>query len=902
MIWRLTWPFAIRLRAAFLMVIAASAVALQAQDPPAQEPMDGLAAQADHAAIDLGAVEKPSILELLASPEAWRAAQRAKEARDEQEKLVASQSESLERTRARQADLRERLQQLKVSLPKVTEAAKTWQIKAERMARESASAGEIDNEYDALIRDLGGAQLLLRQSLEADASLNNAAIRPKPINPLLDKKRPEVADLYRQFDDLRNVAEALGQEHTQSVWAQRNTRYEAMTGLNAARLTLIEHLSSGKHKRVTGFGSEGVAQAGRELNQAWLEARYYLTTGPHELIRSVSVTPKLIFDLLWIGFAGLVFRFWRRRGDEILEHAHNREKAARSDSTRTAIKLRLLSLWRGVRRPLDWAIFLIVLRWLWPAEFDYTAISILWLILFWTSCTFVLLRFINELVKGQSRNDPRAELRWRSLRLIGVVTLTIVLTLQTFEELVGRGTIYAWIASFAWVAVPALIVVLTIWWRDRIRTLAKAEAERSGFLAWIAQRSLTVTTLFPYILAGAILLLKSMRSLVAREVSHITLVRELSREMEREEAARKVAANRASGRYRPISEETARILYPHRNPKSEAEERSWPASLVLPELRAGNITAVVGDRGLGKSTLMRDLADTAAGFDRQVQVSVGGRGLQGVLEDLAARLELDGDATSVDAVATAISERGECLIIAIDDVHRLIIPSINGLVEFDELTRLARSIGVRSAVIATVERSSWDFLERARQDSLVFDDVVLMPRWSLDEVRDLIERRTRQANLEPDFSNVIDSGAFAIDGDPSPHERKKFQYFRRLHDYTDGNPAIALEFWRRSLFTVEGSEKVVALTFERPDNQALSSLPMPALLVLRAILQMGRASGSAIERSTNLPSQTVTGILRRLERVGTVRPDGSAYMVSLEWWLEVRRLLERRNLIVRRSE
>lgn len=824
------------------------------------------------------------------------------EARNEQNRLIESQLDDLTSTEAAQSELRSKLAEATSSQRAITELANTWQIKAERLAREEAASSTIDSAYDELVEALTAARADLRASLRGKSDLSVEQIRPQPINPLLDESRTEVEQLNAKYTKLQTNADALEAALAETQLSQKATHFDAVRGLNSARLTLIPDLTDEKRRRVTGFGREGVAQVGREIDQLLLEGGYYLQIGPQELRVDANLTPKLVFEVMWIALASLVFRFWRVRGDGFLVQARRREIAQKSGSARSALKIRWLAIWRGIRRPLDWTVFLLLLRWLWPAEHYYSGVAIVWLVLFWTSCTFLLLRFINEIAKGTSKSDPRAELRWRSLRAVGFVLLAIILALQVLAQVVGRGTVFSWVAGLTWIAVPVLLTIITVWWHERIRALAETEAERSGFLAWIAQRPFGVTTLLPYMLAGANLLTKSVRSTISREVSRFALVRELGRQKERDEASKKVAENKASGMYRALPHDKALFLFPHRTPTIKADNRFWPKGFSIPKLRPGTITAVIGDRGLGKSTLMRDTADAAEEFDQKIYLTVDARGLSGVLDDLTSDLQLKCDSTDIDAIADSIKVLPLRLLIAIDDLHRLIVPAINGLIEFDQLTRLARGIGPQSVVVTTIEHTSWDFLERARQDRLVFDSVIKMPRWSLDEVRDLIERRTSEAGIEADFAKVIDSGAFAIEEDLSPEERKKFQYFRRLHDYTDGNPAIALEYWRRSLFVVAETGKVVALTFERPNAEELSNLPTPALLVMRVILQMGRAQVSALERSTHLPSPTISGILRRLERLGAVTTEEGCYLIALDWWLEVRRLLERRNLVVRRDE
>ena len=112
----------------------------------------------------------------------------------------------------------------------------------------------------------------------------------------------------------------------------------------------------------------------------------------------------------------------------------------------------------------------------------------------------------------------------------------------------------------------------------------------------------------------------------------------------------------------------------------------------------------MGDRGLGKSTLMRDAVSEAEGFDRCVSLGISTRGFAGMMEDLVKSLDLKASPDDIQKVAREIAALPECLIITIDDVHRAIVPAINGLDDFDRLTALGRAMGAGDAMVMTIER------------------------------------------------------------------------------------------------------------------------------------------------------------------------------------------------------
>ncbi len=822
-------------------------------------------------------------------------------ARDEQSRLLATEHAELLAVARSQAETRAELARMNAQLPQVLEEALGWRRRVEELVGSRSASDDADRAYDALVADLNTARERLRRALAARERLAAENIYPDPIDPVLEASLGEAAELQESYLELEQSADRISREYADTIWSRRVGMHDAVTRLNEARLALIPALSSRKRSQILGYGSQGIAQVHREIDQIALNFRYYAKSWPRLISQGLEITPKLVFDLSWMVLAVLIFGSWRRRGDLILAHAFRAARSNRRKNVSSAIKARFIEFWRRIRRPLDWLILLVVLNWLWPPELDFAGSQIIWLVLIWSAAALFLLVAVNELAHGTRRTDPRAELRLKSLRLAGGALLAVILILEISQAIVGRGAIYNWVTNLAWLLVPILALILTRWWQDRIKTLAEAEAERSTFLAWIARRPATLSTVLPYSVAGVYLLLKGGRSAIARQISGVALVREINQQRVREQAAKQVAEDKASGRYKSLPPEIRDALAPHREAKRAYDERPWPGGLDQPRIRPGNIIAIVGDRGLGKSTMLSDLAGRDHSYDRCIQLKATSEGLDGILRSIAEAMELEDETHEADALRQAMVSSGQSFLITIDDIQRMIVPAIGGMSEFERLIEFARGLGARSTWVMSIESVAWDYLRRARFDRLMFDAVVRLPHWPLQEIREIIERRTQQAGIDPDFESVMDVGVFGASGDLSVDQRKRLGYFETLYDYADGNPAVALEYWRRSLFVVEDSEKIVVLTFARPASEKLSALPMSVLFVLRAILQMDRADPKSIGRATDLPIPIVDDALRRLRRIDAVQENDGEYRISIQWWLEVYRLLERRNLIMLRK-
>jgi predicted transcriptional regulator len=457
-----------------------------------------------------------------------------------------------------------------------------------------------------------------------------------------------------------------------------------------------------------------------------------------------------------------------------------------------------------------------------------------------------------------------------------------------------------------WLLLVPLVIILAGWWRDRIDTLALIGAPGSTILAWSSRNNEGVTGRIGHIAAGAVLLLQGGQSVLARRINQLALIREIAGQRARSKASARVRDDEASGRFAAITLHEADRLSPHGRPQGTRGTFAVPGFDGQPQL-AGRLVAVVGERGLGKTTAIETLlADLSP--PRQMVLRTGTQGFAGLVTAMADELQC---APSPDAIAAALQTTGYA--IAVDDVQRLVVPAIGGLDDFDRLIALARASGVhagadpgadaggRTSWLFAIGGPAWSYLARARADRTIFDDVLHLKRWGVTEIRALVERRTEQAGMAPLFNlDIHNAGTMLFDSDISPEERVRRQYFDELTEHAAGNPAVALEFWRRSLFHDCEAGTVAVRTYRLPDSNALLALPRASLFVLRAVLQMEIATLPNIALSTDLPMVVIRDSLRVLTQLGVIGESGDGFRLTLFWFQDVRRLLRRQNLVVGR--
>jgi len=818
----------------------------------------------------------------------------AAQASSELLRLAGQQRSVLLSTQAAQAAFDAELSRRDEGSRSIAEVMLRWRREVRELKALSRLAPGREENADRIYHDLVEALRKVRTDLDSSLAKNAATTLPAP--PPLDSALPLDDPSFRDLRSLRDTlvarASELGARAEALLLEERSALFTAMSDMNTTRLDLIPELSPAERSRTVGFGEAGIAQVGREFNQIALTARYNFATAPKHIEQTLypflHPTPQTLFSLLQAGLAIFVFFVWRRTGDVVLAGAArsaSRRKPPTLISATTASALRHYS---EVRRPAEWLVLLLLLGWTLDGVLVFVGDRIVWMVLFWLLLGILLVQLSDSLARDRRREDIYAALRLRSLKLLAGAGAGVGMTLAITAELVGTGAIHNWVASLCWLLVPVIVIVLADWWRDRIHLLAEKGAAKNAILAGASRNRRGLFGQVMLVLAGIIIIAQGVWNVVARRMRTIALLREIADQRSRKRAIAQAAEDAASGKYEAISAAEATVLEPHRSPFSAPGERK---SVVADSLRCepGKLLAIVGERGLGKSTALTDLIQTANG--RTLQLQVGAGGAADLMKQLA---EAFGPAAR--SGRRPVEPIG-CVVV--DDAQRLIIPAIGGLRALDDLIAFARRHSEAVCWALAIGGPAMTYIARARSDRTLFDEVVRLPRWEAGDVRSLIERRTSQADFIPNFSHLQDLSFDSLASEEDPEERGRRMYFDNLTEYSGGNPAIALEFWRRSLFRNLETREVEVRTFARPAAEQLSSLPDPAIFVLRTLIQIEQANIATVQACTDYDLVVVRESLHRLERLGIVQESDGNIRVALHWYVEVVRLLERQNLLVR---
>lgn len=870
---------------------------------------------ADQAKEDLSAAERER---REAAADRARAEAEAKRADTEAKRLVAEERVRLLGVKESQASMAADLARDRIDLGGFDELLLSWQRPADEILAETPtkrpSTTQIDAVYDEIRTHLADIRTRLAAAIGSvsDPPESLARVGDNPLQTLsVDVDRKSIATLR---DQLLTEEAKLLQEHEQQKWERMGHLFEAMEALDKRRLALIPLLSEDKRSRLQGFNPTAWDQAKREIRHLTLYVRYHLRRSMRFVteVRTSGASGGSAFiatitALKWMLPIGL-FVWWRRRAEEMLDAlAKNAREAAkkarRGHRDETPIE-RAVRFYRRIRGPFEWLLLIWAVIALLPeAASHLLEVKLLWTALRWLLGGQLVVRAIDAFFAedGKAARHSRmqtAHIRFRTLKLIGRVVVTFGLILAITSDLVGRGTIYSWVITANWIIAIPVALVIVRWWRDVIFQLVELQRKKNALLKWI-ERSNTGWQSFPAaVVGGAWLLGHNVVKFLRGRVLGIDAVKRLLAYWFRREVTKQSEARESQVQDGDLDD----AAYAALDPEVTADElvvsvADEQVTDIIQRIRrpGGSVYAVVGERGAGKSTLLRRIGDKTPDT---LLVKCPVDGIAGFHRALRDALGLPEDATD-DAITQMLDKGTADNALLIDDAQHLVQPVVDGLEGVDRLLSLARQSSVSCTWVFAFDSIIWAYFSRAREVRPLFDDIIKLKPWSEEGIVRLLERRSGAAGIMPDFSRLV--GDLPDDADEIDEiealDRARSGYYRLLWDYSLGNPAVSLHFWRASLRVSSTGDHVVRL-FDPPSTQDLERLPDSAVFVLRAIVQLDEASVADIAEATMLDRNQVEDAIRYALVRRYIEQIGDRVRVRWTWFRTITRFLSRRHLLV----
>lgn len=705
------------------------------------------------------------------------------------------------------------------------------------------------------------------------------------------------SELLLEQGRLERFAEAV-------LWEQRAQLYKELRGTGASRLALLTLIPPQERAEVMSLSATGLRQAAFEMGQVLLILRYHTqltsnwlktlrqgrqATGPGAFTVGSVAAQVLIF--LWIFF-------WvRRRIPAALGLMRERaQETLRQDPEDGLLWLRAVRVFEEVQGP---GLLLLLVGLVWSrlpegarAQLE---LSLLFYSVMWLTSANLLIHLIDALFGGIEVMDSSelARLRLKSLRLVGRTGALIGLTLTLTARLVGQGTIHSWVVRLTWALVVPSLLLLCYWWRPWVHQSFEAERKRTALQEWIlAHRSGLVGLLAAGV--GGVDALRTAVSRTARKwADDFTVTQRLGAYLFQRELDRR-ASEEEPILLLPIDDEKFEALGPRHaltTPLALASDVDLaPIEKALANGKGG-VFALVGERGAGKSTRAQTLANERRCLLVQCRDTV-----PELRESLVELLGAESEA-GLPALFERIREAGYEMLV-LDGAQRLIHPWIGGIASFDQLIDALRPLTTSFCTVMTFEDSVWNFFEGARGARPTFDHVVRLRPWTEQEIRTLIESRSREAGIRPKFQRLVSQLPKDADGYDwaDAIDKAKKSYYRLIWDYSAGNPAVALHMWRRSLAVSEMDDVYVQL-FQAPRAEEIEQLPDSGAFVLRAIVQLGFATTEEITQVTRLSERVILDTIRYAMAGGMVYETEQGYRITWAWYRAISRYLQRRHLL-----
>ncbi|MCA9605235.1 MAG: AAA family ATPase [Myxococcales bacterium] len=810
-----------------------------------------------------------------------------------------------------------------------------WEVRAARHREEEARAGaEVLSEIHELERRLDGVD-----GVEADGMYEDLVdllvVQRSELNALLDQMdAPSEApafdlsiDLseppYRGLDatrELRASIAELDRDRRRAVsdeerlrWAWADRRADNVRTLDEIRVALLPRMSRARRAEVMGLGTEGRAQLVREAEQIATLARYWLREAWHDLpslparIGDLAGGPdtRIPFALAILLLVGIAIA-WRERA-ALTARLHGAIHVGTSATERS---------WQGLVRPF-WAVIgplvvplgllialhalMAILDQLVDSLFvDFIRILVLRIAWFFFLVTLIARFFVSRLRHRAGRAKTTARI-FSSVRMVMGFGLVAMLITDISELLVGHGYIYRIVVDLAWLGAIPIALILVHQWADDV-----CEGHRTrwttGFVARALDRSDTrarryLLTPFAGIALGAAGGYAAFEELAMRfeqfrRALAFLFRRRLERRVEQVIDESQVEELPQVVRDAFIEQPGDRALEIDHFPRmDEMVERV--AKAVDPD-EPGMVIALVGERGIGKTTWLRELTRRVDADTTMLDVPHRLTAPEDVCRWLSRALELP-ETSSMDELADTIQKLERSRVVILDHCQNLVVRAIGGTDGLEALVNLAALTSRHVVWICSFSLYTWRYLERARQRQDLFRDHLLLEPWSEEEVARLIRHRMATTGLEVSYRDLVVE-KLAGSALEDAVLRTEGEYLRLLWDFTGGNPRVAIHFWKHSVMPVDGGLKV--RLFVAPDDDELAGLHVTSLFLLATIALHENATLDEAATSTGEAMGECSAQLAFLRDRGYVRCDETGHWrLSTHWYRVLTRHLRRQRLL-----
>jgi hypothetical protein len=726
-------------------------------------------------------------------------------------------------------------------------------------------------------------------------------------NEYLEVSRLLHSTLSLQSNNINNFSQALVAYRNQDDdfnWFNLEQSYLTQVSLTHSKQQLLRLADEHTRAEVTGFGPTGVLQFKQEWKVAQLSAEYlfyFQIRSFQSLIDDLLISPvPFIWSVCKVLFIYFLLVWWLRHSKRLIELFRN---TYLKDKSEPSLWARIVWYASKANKAIAWLIAITFSLQVLAEIKSLQHLVYLEIFIWWIWGGSIAVSLILEFTYRTSHTSNKALMALR-LSTIRRIVWTVIITgviLQLSMRTLGKGTIYYWILNtmYAWFFV--MIVSVLNLWRERIFAYAEKASDRPLWVNWtISKKDAFAVRVFATTITLAWLLMHTLQYRLIAALSNYTFFSQALAYLFRIEVAKQNESISSDHNHVRIKGDEAFEYILPGSMDSElidyaADEIKQLSRYLLTDSPA--ICVVTGERGIGTTTLLYTLLHKVKNAE-PLYLNCPYSGYTELLELLALSLGLEAESSEIQ-ILSHLRKSEQTYLIAIDNAQRLVKPMVGGLNSLMKLTNLLRRSKKNHRVIMAIEKSNWRFVDRARGERLLFDWVTVLPRWNEKQMVKLLDSRiNREIESPVSFEGLVVPRQWDQD-DSSDDERAKQGFYRILWHYSDGNPTVALRFFRRSLNRNKETGVVNVNLFHVPDSQDLEQMPKPMLAVLRSIVQLEVASSEELSKCTQLSIAEVIGIVRYFQSRGYLEWAEDKARVSDHWYRTITNVLDRQHLLVK---
>ncbi len=732
---------------------------------------------------------------------------------------------------------------------------------------------------------------------------------PALMTPDDTNKVSQILDVVLQEQEKQIVVfqQHINQHHdtgTPQTWFDLETSYLTLNSLALSKQHLLELVDPATRNKLTGFGPKGVKQFKQELTLTKLHAQdllHFKVRTFKALARDLLISPIpaiwICFKIIFIYF---VLAWWLTNSKRIIELFR---RSQFENSIKPPLWVRLIWYVSRAHRAIAWLIAITLSLRVLAGIPSLQHLVFLEIFTWWILGGSIAISFILEFTYRNSRTsgpEISALLLSTIRRYVWSAIIAGVISQISLQTL-GKGTIYHWIYSalFLWFVVVTISVLHL--WRTKVFDKVMKISEYPVWVKWAVSRKDTfLLNIIATFIAVSWLTRHTLKYKVVAQLSNYYFFNQLLAHLFRIEVTKQT--NNSDEQHKLVrvrGNATFDYVVPG-NVSSELVDYAGDEVKQLSRYLLTDSPAVCvlsGERGIGTTTVLGTLLNRVKNAE-PVYLSCPYSGYKELLVHLAVSIGLNEEASEIQILAH-LRKSDTTYLIAIDNAQRLIKPMVDGLSELIRITNLLRRSKKNHRVVFAIEKASWRFVDRARGERLLFDLVTFMPRWSEKQIGQLLDTRINQNDeYRISFEGLMVPKQWDQE-EITEEERAKQGFYRILWHYSDGNPTVALRFFRLSLHRDKDTQQVYVRLFKAPDSQELEKMPKPMLAVLRSIVQLEVAAPEVLSECTQLTIAEITGILRYFQSRGFIEWAEDKARISDHWFRHITNVLDRQHLLVK---